>query len=253
MDGSAGITPFPPDNAGGEEPFAEVILVPGWGLGRSLWASVETELKRMSGARLRITTIELGKLVDVLLPVECRLAVGHSTGLLWLLHQRPFAWDGLVSVNGFTRFVAGPDFPHGVEARLLHRMLHRFDHDPAVVRAAFLERCGAPETSFPDQLPPDRLREGLLWLRDWDACPALAAEPAPLLVLAGRIDPIVPPAMTEACFGERREAEILWQPEGGHLLALTHAAWVTTHIRAFAQRTCGKTLSCCPPAMAALR
>lgn len=213
----------------------EVVFVPGWGLEGSLWMPVQTVLARMPG--LTCTILELGDTPGSLSAVSPHLAVGHSTGFLWLLRERPLLWDGLVAVNGFTRFVAGSDFAQGVEVRLLERMLRRFDQDPATVTTTFLHRCGMQEMSHMRRL--DRLRQGLLWLRDWDVRPAFAAESVPRLVLAGGADPIVPPAMTWVCFGGQSGVEIIWQPEGGHLLPLSHPLWLAMHLWTFVQRLRG--------------
>ncbi|KAF0118934.1 MAG: pimelyl-acyl-carrier protein methyl ester esterase [Rhodospirillaceae bacterium] len=213
-------------------PSLEVVVVPGWGLGESVWAPVQAALTR-EAPDLVLTVLELGDVFADGTTGLPRLAVGHSTGFLWLLRRRPLAWRGLVAVNGFTRFVTGPGFPHGVDPRVLHRMLNRFEQDPAAVRTAFLERCGAPAVPFPPAAPLERLREGLSWLGAEDARDALAAEPTPVLVLAGGADPIVTPAMTEACFGGR--GEIFWQPKGGHLLPFSHPAWTAGAIVRFAR------------------
>ena len=213
-------------------PACEVVFVPGWGLGESVWASVRAALAR-EAPDLVVTFLDLGGVFMNGRTDLPRLAVGHSTGFLWLLRRRPLTWQGLVAVNGFTRFMTGPDFPHGVEARVLARMQRRFEHDPVAVRKAFLERCGAPAALLPHGILPERLREGLSWLGTEDARGVLAAEPAPVLALAGGADPIVTPAMTESCFGGR--GEILWQPDGGHILPFSHPAWTARAIVHFAR------------------
>ncbi|VBB69845.1 Biotin synthesis protein BioH [invertebrate metagenome] len=222
-------------NAYDESP-SEVIFVPGWGLGTNLWTLVQAALvQRMPG--LTCMTMELGNTTP-LLPVKGRhrLVVGHSTGFLWLLQQRPFSWDSLVAVNGFTRFVAGTDFPQGVKAHVLQQMLYRFEYNPTAVVTAFLRRCGVQERKTIDSQWLCLLQQGLMWLRDWDARSAFSAEQAPLLVLAGGVDPIVPPAMTKACFRERNDLETIWQPVGGHLLPLSHPEWLAMHIQKFIYR-----------------
>lgn len=218
----------------------EVVFVPGWGLEAGLWAFVQATLMSMSGRNLRCMPIELGSTMSLTLTrgKTFRLVVGHSTGFMWLLQQRPFLWDGLIAVNGFTRFVSDKDFPHGVEKDLLQRMLSHFQQNPDAVVTAFLRRCG---TRGQKSVPSQRLkilRQGLVWLRDWDARPAFVTESAPLLVLAGGADLIVPPAMTQACFCQRSDVKIVWQPAGGHLLPLSHPEWLAMHIWQFASQLC---------------
>ncbi|KAA0677373.1 alpha/beta fold hydrolase [Roseomonas genomospecies 6] len=155
------------------------------------------------------------------------VAVGHSFGALWLLHERPFAWDGLVLVNGFPRFTEGDAFAPATPRRVLDRMIARFDAAPEAVAADFLRRCGC-EAPPPEGLQPARLGEALRALRDWDARAALTG---PALALAGAQDPIVPPAMTEQAF---RGIDTVWHPDGGHLLPLTAPDWCAERIAAFA-------------------
>lgn len=138
------------------------------------------------------------------------VAMGHSLGALWLLHERPFVWDAFVSVNGFARFPQGPDFPEGVPRRQLEAMIARFPRAPQAVAEAFLKRCGA---SPPPVMDRRRMARGLAFLRDWDARAALGRERR-LLALAGTEDPIVPPAMSADTF----PPDCLRWVEGGHLL-----------------------------------
>lgn len=220
-----------------EKHVGRVIFVSGWGLASSLWTPVQAALMRISEPGLTCTTLELGATTPSFLPATfpC-LAVGHSTGFLWLLRARPVVWDGLVAVNGFTRFIAGFDFPQGVRTHLLERMLRRFNEDPAAVTVAFLHRCGMREIIMPTLQQPDHLQQGLVWLRDWDTRSAFAAESVPRLVLAGSADQIVSPAMTEACFGGQNGVEIIWQSGGEHLLPLSHPLWLAEHLQVFVQQ-----------------
>ena len=211
----------------------EVIFVPGWGLETSLWTLVEAALMRISRTNLRCMIIELGSTMSLPEVKASRLVVGHSTGFLWLLQQRPFDWNGLIAVNGFTRFLSDVDFPQGVEADLLQRMLSRFQHDPATVITAFLRRCGVKGKTSVSLQKARILQKGLVWLRDWDVRQAFATESTPLLILAGGVDPIVPPAMTKACFNHRSDVKVFWQPQGGHLLPLSHPQWIAMHILQF--------------------
>ena len=221
----------------------EVIFVPGWGLETRLWAFVEAVLMRIPGLNMRCMAVELGSALSLPRVTAFRLGVGHSAGFLWLLQQRPFSLDGLVAVNGFTRFVAGTDFPEGVEAELLQRMLFHVQQDPAAVVTAFLRRCGAfylKSVNIPLLIlkKVQKLREGLIWLQEWDGRPALIAESAPLLVLAGGADRIVTPAMTKACFCQQSDRNVFWQSTGGHLLPLSHPEWLAMHIWQFALQLC---------------
>ncbi|MEO5374528.1 MAG: alpha/beta hydrolase [Alphaproteobacteria bacterium] len=207
-----------------------LVLVHGWGFDGGFWQPL---CRHLPG--VETLTLDLGFRGSPHLPEvpEGRpvIVVGHSTGVLWLLHRRPFRWDGLVAINGFSRFVAGDGFPEGVPPRMVERMLSRFDRDPAAVTAEFLGRCGHGEAVGP--LAPAVLRQGLEWLLTWDERAVLAADPRPVLALAGRADPIVPAVMAERCFVGR---PMHWH-EGGHLLPLTAPEWCAGHIRAVLEGT----------------
>jgi len=184
-----------------------VLFVHGWGFGPEVWDSVRAGLPDVETRALNLGFFGESDL-EAAPPT---VAVGHSLGVLWLLIRRP-EWCGrLVSVNGFPRFLAAPDFA-GVHPRFLARMAARLPDDPMGVLNAFRARCGADAT----EAAPDvaRLAEGLDLLRDGEARGALAGKR--VLALAGADDPIVPAAMTEAAFPRQI---IRWQP-GGHMLPL---------------------------------
>jgi pimeloyl-[acyl-carrier protein] methyl ester esterase len=141
------------------------------------------------------------------------------------LHERPFAWAGLVAINGFPRFTEGPDYMPAAPRRLVDRMVTRFGTVPATVLDDFRRRCGSAEPAPPAD--PGRLGVDLLALRDWDARAGLSG---PLLALAGEADPIVPPAMTDHAFAD---FPLEMRPGAGHLLPLAEPDWCAGRIAAF--------------------
>ncbi|MBB5371980.1 alpha/beta fold hydrolase [Acidocella aromatica] len=154
------------------------------------------------------------------------LAVGHSLGLLWLLHQRPLGWDGLAGINGFTRFAKAGDFPAGISPRVLERMLSRLATAPAEVVSEFRARqgCTAPLPGMPNA---EALAAGLQALAGWDARPALVDA-----ALCGQQDMLVSAAMSKDCFPEDR---IIWH-EGGHLLPLDAPDWCASQLYGLLER-----------------
>ena len=121
------------------------------------------------------------------------IAIGHSLGALRLLRQPPPGCAGLVCINGFARFGAGPDFPEGVAPRLLDRMLRSSSPSPggAARFPRALRRRHAIRRADMAAL------ERACW-RCATRRAGLAALPMPALALAGAEDPVVPPAMTGA-------------------------------------------------------
>ncbi|MGE8675981.1 MAG: alpha/beta fold hydrolase [Achromobacter kerstersii] len=162
------------------------------------------------------------------------IAIGHSLGVMRLLRSLPSNCVGVVSINGFPRFSAAPDFEAGVPRRMLDRMMKRLSADPAAVVQDFRERCAEASVLGEPRLEP--LARDLELLRDDDQRSALAALPVPLLILAGEDDPIVPAAMTQAAFGGRVGDERHDLEHGGHLLPVSDAPWCARHIAGFIAR-----------------
>jgi pimeloyl-[acyl-carrier protein] methyl ester esterase len=194
-----------------------LVFLHGWGLDASLWNAVRAALPEHE-------TVALDRgyfgapMVDV--PSEPFIAIGHSLGAL-LLADMPHA-IGLVAVNGFDRFIG----EGAVAPRIVDRMRKRFVQAPADVLADFRARIGA--SPAPESLDSERLGADLDLLAETDRRDA--ARPR-TLVLHGGADPLLPAAMRETVFaGAPRETVA----GGGHLLPLTHPAWVADHIRAFA-------------------
>jgi pimeloyl-[acyl-carrier protein] methyl ester esterase len=157
------------------------------------------------------------------------IAVGHSLGVLWLLHRArqeghaPFR--ALVSIEGFDRFC-----PHIPPSRVagMRRGLRR---DAYQTVEAFWRGCGTELFAPADALNVERLDEGLSRLMDWDESKAKAELACPILALAARDDAIVPQAMTEAIW---RSDTIRWSDTGGHVLPLKHPEWCASHVLDFA-------------------
>jgi pimeloyl-ACP methyl ester carboxylesterase len=197
-----------------------LLLVHGWGFDAGTWDGVRAGLP----ADIPVHTVEfgfLGATPRMTVPPDVTVAVGHSLGLLWLLSERPCRWRHLVSVNGFPRFTAAPDYPDGVPPRLVERMRRRLDTAPEAVLSDFRTRCGLDDP--PVGLNLDRLAWGLEMLRDGDGRPM----PDAVTALAGEADLIVPPAMSRAAFSSCGVGMVA---EGGHLLPFSHPAEVAAVI-----------------------
>jgi pimeloyl-[acyl-carrier protein] methyl ester esterase len=161
---------------------------------------------------------------DVAGPV---VAIGHSYGVARLLQVMPAnGYAGLIGINGFARFAAADDFPEGVPARLLDRMIARLARQPAEVVNDFRLRCGAPPR--PDAGANAALAASLDAMRHADHREALQGLACPWLALAAEDDAIVTPAMTRAQFAD---SHTTWRADGGHLLPLTRTAWCAEQIQ----------------------
>ncbi|WP_428374941.1 alpha/beta fold hydrolase [Lichenicoccus sp.] len=156
------------------------------------------------------------------------LAVGHSLGLMQLLAVAPHPLAGLIAINGFSRFVRGPDHPDGIDPRILQRLAQRLQRHPAATVAEFRTRCGLAMTER-EEPPCDlaTLAAGLRLLQEADSRAALAALTCPVLALAGTGDAVATPALSRACFAGLRpladgQPGLRWVEQGGHILPLSH-------------------------------
>jgi pimeloyl-[acyl-carrier protein] methyl ester esterase len=201
-----------------------VVLVHGWGFHAGVWGDVVGHL-----GDAQVTLVDLGFVAggpkgSMEWP-EDAVAVGHSTGVLWLLKQGEGRFKGLVSIQGFDRFC-----PHVPQSRVV-ALKRGLERDPGGTMQAFWRSCGAPGFALPEALNVARLDEGLDWLMHWDAREAKEMLECPMLALAARDDPIVPTAMTEAVW---RGTNTIWSPDGGHVLPLRHPRWCARHVLEFA-------------------
>ena len=208
-----------------------LLFVHGWAFDASVWAPLRAELRDWPHAVADAGYFGPAHFPTTNGPV---IAIGHSMGVLRLLRRLPADCLGLVSINGFPRFGAAPDFDAGVPRRMLDRMAKRLSADPAAVVQDFRQRCGDISAFGEPQL--ESLAQDLEALRDEDQRNALAALPVPLLILAGQDDPIVPAPMTQAAFGGRAGDERHEREQGGHLLPMSDASWCARHIAGFITR-----------------
>jgi pimeloyl-[acyl-carrier protein] methyl ester esterase len=200
------------------------VLVHGWGFHAGIWGDVLGHLGNADVSLVDLGFVAGGPKGQTAWP-EDAIAVGHSFGVLWLLERGSARFKALVSIQGFDRFC-----PHVQPSRVagLKRGLER---DPGGTLQAFWRSCGAPGFTLSEALNVERLDEGLDWLMHWDAQKAKEELDCPVLALAARDDPIVPPAMSEAIW---QETGIVWSPDGGHVLPLSHSRWCARHVLEFA-------------------
>jgi pimeloyl-[acyl-carrier protein] methyl ester esterase len=203
------------------------VFVHGWGFNAAIWRPMSAHMRDSELTLVDLGFIAGGPKAESEWPNDA-IAVGHSLGLLWLLHRAgegnpPFR--ALVSIQGFDRFCP-PIPPSRVAA--MRRGLRR---DAYQTLEAFWRGCGAEPFAPPQALNAARLDEGLGWLLDWDETKARAALACPILALAARDDAVVPQAMSEAIW---RSDNILWSATGGHVLPLKHPEWCANHVLDFA-------------------
>ena len=202
------------------------VLVHGWGFNGGIWRELRTKL----ALNARVHALNLGFVrggpEDPGTWPNGGIAVGHSLGVLWLLHnKKSYNFRALVSIQGFDRF-----WPH-IPLPRVERMRRELAADPPATMSRFWRSCGTVPFAPPEHLDVARLDEGLGWLMDWDETATKANLDCPVLALASRDDAIVPPAMSSAIWGEEM---IVWSEGGGHVLPLSRPEWCAQHVLDFA-------------------
>lgn len=199
------------------------VLVHGWGFHAGIWADFVDHLEGAEVTLVDLGFVSGGPKGQQDWPSDS-IAVGHSLGLLWLLKQQDARFRALVSVQGFDCFCC-----HVAPSRVaaLRRGLER---DAGETLQAFWRSCGASGFALPQALNTARLDDGLDWLLHWDAREIRRRVDRPILALATRDDPIVPPAMTDAIWQDPK-----WSLDGGHVLPLSHPKWCALHVLEFAR------------------
>jgi pimeloyl-[acyl-carrier protein] methyl ester esterase len=199
------------------------VLVHGWGFHAGIWTDFVGHLEGAKVTLVDLGFVSGGPKGENDWP-SGSIAIGHSLGLLWLLRQER-RFKALVSVQGFDCFCCHVP-PSRVAA--LKRGLER---DAGATLQAFWRSCGAAGFALPEALNVPKLNEGLDWLMQWDAREAKQKLNYPVLALATRDDPIVPPAMTASIW---HDAGIRWSDDGGHVLPMRHPRWCARHVLEFA-------------------
>jgi pimeloyl-[acyl-carrier protein] methyl ester esterase len=202
-----------------------LLFVHGWGFDASAWDAMRGAFAAEDSLAWDLGYFGAASQPE-LPPGRPVLAVGHSFGLLRLLHQSKPAFRSVVSINGFTCFAQRNDFKAGIAPRLLQRMQSKIATDASGVVKNFRALCGVT-TNLPGEPVIEKLQAGLEGLQNWDERQATVTA-----ALCGASDTLVTPAMSRACFpGDK----IHWH-EGGHMLPLTAPDWCAQHLRDVLER-----------------
>ena len=208
--------------------MADLVFLHGWAEEPAIWSGI---IERLEGHNSIVADLGFFGNREESIPdvPDGAILVGHSLGFLWGMKRFAPKFSSVISVNGFTRFSAAHNFTAAVPVKILDRMISGMARRPETVVSDFILRCGGAQPKGMD-MNPDRLTEGLIWLRDWDGRLEFSNFPGEALVLAGGEDPIVSREMTEACFTAN---SIEWLEEGSHLLPQTHPDWCAANIMRF--------------------
>ena len=207
----------------------ELVFIHGWGFDAGFWDALSPLLPEYRQQR-----IDLGfygqSLPEFPAHGDCIL-IGHSLGFVHGMKQKQ-NWKGWIAINSFPRFVRTPSQAGCVASAQLREMNIGLGFAPARALQAFHKMVG---TTVPSGIPDiGRLRAGLDELRDADISD-ISHSHIPLLVLASRNDPLVPPETSEALGSINAQFDVLWHDSGGHVLPLNDPAWCAKSVGRFMQ------------------
>lgn len=247
----------------GEGP--DLVLLHGWALHGGMWGPW---LDRLAGqARLHVfdlpghgrshwsaPTLDLGGLAHAVFAHIPRGAavLGWSLGgmlALELARRHPRHLRALILVATTPRFLAGPDWEHGMQPAVLDGFTSELarDYRRTVQNFLALQTRGdehAHETlrmlraRLASHGEPDlrALAAGLEILRDADLRDALPRLAVPALVIAGEHDRLTPPAAGRELAAQLPMARFRLVARSGHAPFLSHAAEVLAEVRGFLAR-----------------
>ena len=176
-----------------------LVFAHGWGLDRSLWDAVLGELGDLANGAIVLDAGYYGAPVAAgPLGGEKVLGIGQSLGALELMTKPPAPLSGLVAIDAFARFAAGPDFPAGRDVRTLRALIQRLGRASPRQIDEIIERtfrAVAPAHGAPDQ---DALARGLERLVSLDGRRSFTG--APIWRLHADNDPTAPLALSDASF-----------------------------------------------------
>lgn len=252
----------------GEGP--DVVLLHGWALHGGMWG---TWLDRLAGhARLHVVDLpghgrsnwpagvhDLAGLARVVHPQVPRDAVvlGWSLGgmlALELARRHPRHLRALILMATTPKFLAGPDWEHGIDPAVLDDFSRGLDQDYRRTVHNFLalqtrgdehalETLRLLRSRLASHGEPDRraLAAGLDVLRDTDLRDVLPRITLPALVIAGEHDRLTPPAAGRALAMQLPAARLCMIERSGHAPFLSHPDQVLAEVQGFLARHAGGT------------
>ncbi|MCJ7451729.1 MAG: pimeloyl-ACP methyl ester esterase BioH [Steroidobacteraceae bacterium] len=245
----------------------DLVLLHGWALHGGMWGPWLEELALH--ARLHLVDLpghghspwapglaglaNLARAVGHIVPRGAVL-VGWSLGgmiALELARQEPQRASAMVLLATTPRFVAGGDWPHGMDATVLDEFAQGLadDHRGTVQNFLALQARGDERALDTLRLlrrnldahgPPDprALAAGLEILRTVDLRHILPGIALPALVIAGQRDRLTPAAAGRALASALPTADFVEIAHGGHAPFLSHGRQVLDEVLGFLHSRC---------------
>lgn len=227
-----------------------LIFLPGWAYQPTLWDAVRAVLSEFPSRApaLPIHTGGLERWADTLadeLP-ENALLIGWSLGALLALvlaAQHPEKVRGLYLIGATPRFVAAPDWPHGLDASTVSAFRQGFASAPerTLQRFLTLQVLGdARRSTLTPQLEArlakptaPGLDDGLQQLESADLRPLLAHVHQPVRLLHGKHDALMPVGAARWLAAQLPAAELETLAEAGHAPLFDQSPELAERIRSF--------------------
>jgi pimeloyl-[acyl-carrier protein] methyl ester esterase len=242
-----------------------LVLLHGWGSNQRVFDALSSRLPRhveivrpdLPGhGRSDAPTALLAAGIDTLaahlaarLPQRAHL-VGWSLGglaALALAGTQPQRVASLTLIASTPRFLAAPDWPHGLAPEVLESFAEQLRADPVRTVHEFLElqvrgsangqnTLAALRTAIATQgyASPAALAGGLELLRETDLRDRLERVAAPALVIGGQYDRITPPGAGRALAASLPAGRYCEIARAGHAPFVSHAeqvaAWIEEHV-----------------------
>ncbi len=237
----------PGNRAAGAGP--DLVLLHGWGFHAGVWADVVP----MLAMHMRVHALDLPghndsrddspASLDAAVDSVARrvpegaVVCGWSMGGLVaqrLARRHPARVRRLALLATTPRFLAGSDWPHGMQPAVLDEFARNLARDRDATLATFVTLNtlhGARDRASVRQLakrmaanPPSAaaLERGLAWLRETDLRVDAAWLPVPTLVMHGARDTLVPVAAGRWLAQQIPQATLVEWPDAAHLPFFTH-------------------------------
>jgi pimeloyl-[acyl-carrier protein] methyl ester esterase len=250
----------------GKRPLAKkkpFVFLHGWGMTPLIWQPM---IRALGGDAAEIHTPALpGHGVDIIKPrnhlsawVEAFAAmlppqavlVGWSLGALLALElarTQPGRVARLVLIGATPRFVAGANWPHGLDEETVADFIKGYDHNPAAILRRFLALQTIGDDARHHLLhqlfeavcvpragqTPQMLTDGLRILADTDLRANLAAIEQPVCLIHGDGDALMPPAAARWLADALPRVSLTMLKRCGHAPLLSNPGKCAALIRAY--------------------
>jgi pimeloyl-[acyl-carrier protein] methyl ester esterase len=239
-----------------------LVLLHGWGLSPAVWSSLRPLLADFPeisapwlpghGPAELAHGPDLADWTDLLVPdlPDQALMVGWSLGgliALDLARRHPRKVARLALIGATPRFVAGPDWPHGLAAETVQGFRDGFAADPGATLRRFVAlqtvgdaRRKAVALALSDALPPlgeehaPALADGLRLLAETDLRDGLAEIRQPVRLLHGEGDALMPAAAATWLADQFPNGRLTLLTDCGHAPFLSRPADCATLLAGFA-------------------